>query len=491
MSSTMATPVWADRVRETTVTTGTGTITLAGAVVGYQAFSVIGNGNTCYYTLVSVDSSGNPTGPWEEGIGTYTLSGTTLARNTVVAGSSGAGTKISLGNNTNVFLSFPAQLAMVARNYIYGFPITWASLTTITVGFPNANAPTSMCVDSNGAATISVAGGTQYTISTANVGAALGDDSFTGPGTVSTSGAVVTGTSTTFTTSFGVRTCTGTITSSGGAVTGTGTKFLTEYAVNDLIGTAALGYYAITAIASDTSLTMGATPGVAFSGQTPKCIEQPSINVATSGGAQPVLKIISDTSLSAVSTIGTFTSKTYTIGQLSSISGLNSPIFLFVFIANGTSGTTAYWSTQRTTPFGITGYTTSVRRIGTVRLTTISQIMWFTQMGLGTDRTFTIEDAEANVIALSAGTSTSWVNVGFNAFVPPTASAIYVSMWMSSAAYVSVRKRGIGSTTANRPVFTSTSGATAIVACDGAQYLDYAVTAGAASLYTYGWVESL
>jgi len=68
--------VLADRVRETTTTTGTGTITLAGAATGFQSFSVIGNGNTTYYTI-----AGQGTSEWEIGIGTYTASGTTLSRN--------------------------------------------------------------------------------------------------------------------------------------------------------------------------------------------------------------------------------------------------------------------------------------------------------------------------------------------------------------------------------------------------------------------------
>jgi len=42
-----------DRVKETTTTTGTGTITLNGAATGYQSFSVIGDGNTTYYTIAN------------------------------------------------------------------------------------------------------------------------------------------------------------------------------------------------------------------------------------------------------------------------------------------------------------------------------------------------------------------------------------------------------------------------------------------------------
>ena len=64
--------VLADRVKETTTTTGTGTFTLAGAVTGFESFASIGNGNTTYYCCVLGSD-------FEVGIGTYTSSGTTLA----------------------------------------------------------------------------------------------------------------------------------------------------------------------------------------------------------------------------------------------------------------------------------------------------------------------------------------------------------------------------------------------------------------------------
>lgn len=98
--------VLADRVLETSTTTGTGTFTLAGATAGYQSFSVIGNANTTYYTIAHQTLS-----EWEVGIGTYTSVGTTLSRDTVLASSSG-GAKVSFSAGTkNVFCDYPAYEA--------------------------------------------------------------------------------------------------------------------------------------------------------------------------------------------------------------------------------------------------------------------------------------------------------------------------------------------------------------------------------------------
>lgn len=91
-----------DRVKETSTTTGTGTLTLAGAVTGFQAFSVIGNGNTTYYTITDNTN-------WEVGIGTYTLSGTTLSRDTVLE-SSNAGSLVNFpAGSKDVFVTYPAE----------------------------------------------------------------------------------------------------------------------------------------------------------------------------------------------------------------------------------------------------------------------------------------------------------------------------------------------------------------------------------------------
>lgn len=106
--------VFKDRVRETTTTTGTGTVTLAGAVTGFQTFSAIGNGNTTYYTIALGTE-------WEVGVGTYTSSGTTLSRDTVLASSnSGSLVNFSAGSK-DVWCDYPAGRAVIQDTTLTGY----------------------------------------------------------------------------------------------------------------------------------------------------------------------------------------------------------------------------------------------------------------------------------------------------------------------------------------------------------------------------------
>jgi hypothetical protein len=108
-----------DRVQETSTTTGTGTFTLAGAASGFQSFSAIGDGNTTYYAIVGGSE-------WEVGIGTYTSSGTTLSRTTILESSNG-GTAVNFSAGTkNVFVTYPAERALY----------TDASSNAIALGTP-------------------------------------------------------------------------------------------------------------------------------------------------------------------------------------------------------------------------------------------------------------------------------------------------------------------------------------------------------------------
>jgi hypothetical protein len=96
-----------DRVKETTTTTGTGTLTLAGAATGFQSFSVIGDGNSTYYTITDGTN-------WEVGIGTYTSSGTTLSRDTVLESSNSGNLVDWSAGSKDVFCTYPAERSVMA-----------------------------------------------------------------------------------------------------------------------------------------------------------------------------------------------------------------------------------------------------------------------------------------------------------------------------------------------------------------------------------------
>ena len=124
-----------DRVKETSTTAGTGTITLAGASAGFQSFSAIGNGNTTYYAIV--DSTA---GTWEVGIGTYTSSGTTLSRTTVLSSSNGGSLVNFAANSKDVFCTYPSEKSVyldasdvVAQLSFGAITATSAALTTGTI----------------------------------------------------------------------------------------------------------------------------------------------------------------------------------------------------------------------------------------------------------------------------------------------------------------------------------------------------------------------
>ncbi len=94
-----------DRVKETTTTTGTGTVTLGGAVSGFQTFtSVLSNADTTYYAIIDYTNN-----DFEVGLGTFTSSGTTLARTTILE-SSNSGSAVDLESGTKeVFITYPAE----------------------------------------------------------------------------------------------------------------------------------------------------------------------------------------------------------------------------------------------------------------------------------------------------------------------------------------------------------------------------------------------
>ena len=91
-----------DRVQQTGTANTTISFTLSGSVTGYQSFAVIGNGNTTFYG--ATDTSGN----WEVGVGTYSTTGPTLTRTTILA-SSNSGTAVTFSGIVTVFVTYPSE----------------------------------------------------------------------------------------------------------------------------------------------------------------------------------------------------------------------------------------------------------------------------------------------------------------------------------------------------------------------------------------------
>jgi hypothetical protein len=131
-----------DRVKETTTTAGTGTVTLAGASAGFQSFAAIGNGNTTYYAIADA-----ATGDWEVGIGAYTASGTTLSRTTVLSSSAGGALVTFAAGIKDVFCTYPSEKSVyldaagiVAQLSFGAITATSAALTTGTISTTPASA---------------------------------------------------------------------------------------------------------------------------------------------------------------------------------------------------------------------------------------------------------------------------------------------------------------------------------------------------------------
>jgi hypothetical protein len=129
-----------DRVQQTGTANTTVSFTLTGSVLGYQSFAVVGNGNTTYYA--ATDASGN----WEVGLGTYSTTGPTLTRTTIIS-SSNSGSAVTFSGQVNVFVTYPAEDAV----YLNGGNVsplgtvssgTWQG-TTVAVAYGGTGVTTS------------------------------------------------------------------------------------------------------------------------------------------------------------------------------------------------------------------------------------------------------------------------------------------------------------------------------------------------------------
>lgn len=464
--------VFTDRVKQTSTTSGTGTLDLTGTVTGFDTFvDGIGDANTCYYCIED-----EATGDWEVGLGTVTDAGTDTLSRDIVSRSSNADALVSFASNEkSVFVTIPGAKVGLPTRYIEGLRAEYASVTTVTV------TPGS-CRNVADDGDITLASDVTIDITAGNVANGLDEATLTGTVTTVTSSASVTGAGTAFLTEFGTRAATGTVSTTGTAATGTGTKFLREYAVGDLLGDAANGYSRVTAVASNTALTLSAAiPGGDLSSATVNIIENPILE-ASNGEIRRVDTITSNTALTLTATITTGAAGTALAG-----SELADTWYAIWMVAGG-SGAAGLFSTQRTSLLSPpTGYTTSARRIGWTRNNASSSFFPFFQVDDTRHREirYEIQNATNGNRVLSSGSSTSWAPVDASGVVPPTSIVAYMHMTMSLPTGTAIgrfRARNIGDASTSRALAAGSEAAgrddnTIRLFLDGAQFFDYNVTA--------------
>jgi hypothetical protein len=245
----------------------------------------------------------------------------------------------------------------------------------------------------------------------------------------------------------------GTVTASGTTITGTSTKFTTELKIHDLVGNNTYGWSRVTAIASDTSLTisisLGTVPSQTFNKQECSLLSSPTRtyrvdNISAGGSSLQTVELLSDS--------GTWTA--YAGGRRTWMTSTGGCWYSVWLVTDGTT-VTAILSGSRSAPMGNSGYTTAYRRIGWVLLDTSGNVQAFSESA---DRIFTWEVDRTTVRAVSAVTPTAntWTKADLSSLIPPTASRATLSAFnggTSTTPTTFYRPSGVGSSTVGRPTY--------------------------------------
>lgn len=93
-----------DRIQQTGTANTTVSFTLSATTTAYQSFAAVGNGNTTYYAATDGTN-------WEVGLGTYSTTGPTLTRTTILS-SSNSNTAVTFSGTVTVWVDLPASKAV-------------------------------------------------------------------------------------------------------------------------------------------------------------------------------------------------------------------------------------------------------------------------------------------------------------------------------------------------------------------------------------------
>lgn len=344
---------------------------------------------------------------------------------TPAIGAVGVGGRV---NQNWVDLEDYANNRWLPRRYLRGCAIDYASPTSILVS-------SGLCRDSTDTLDLALIADTTVSVSTLNAAGGLERKTLSGSVSLGSSGVIggtITGTGTAFLTEFAAddtpRPLSGTLSAATSGFppfqvstfTGSGTRFLSELAVNDMVGNAASGYFRVTAIHSDTSLT--ARPGASIAaGAAGAAVE--NVTFEANGIASRLDRISSNTSAQSSA------SYTHMPGPFTAYTGSKvSSGWYAVWVLAGATGTTAATSTQRTRPFGsISGHDARWRRVGWVRVGVAGDLTE-SYMSERTRRVFYTGQGSGELRALSGGTATSFSAVTLSSTVPPTSRLALVNV---------------------------------------------------------------